>query len=220
MRVTCISDLHGKYPEIEGGDLLIVAGDLTAAGTLPEYYQFGAWLKRQPFRKKVVVGGNHDNRLQDQGILPGDDFFHCATYLCDSGTEFEGFKIWGSPWTVRFHGMNPDCMAFTKETDDELAKQWDFIPADTDILVTHGPPRGIFDTNIYDMACGSESLRVRVDQIRPKLHVFGHIHECGESTFTLEKIRNNKVVRSTYYVNASHMDEYYRPTNKPITVEL
>jgi len=30
MEITCVSDLHGYYPELPGGDLLIVAGDLIA----------------------------------------------------------------------------------------------------------------------------------------------------------------------------------------------
>jgi hypothetical protein len=30
MIIDCIADLHGHYPKLDGGDLLIICGDLTA----------------------------------------------------------------------------------------------------------------------------------------------------------------------------------------------
>src|SRR5690606_22101282 len=83
-------------------------------------------------------------------------------YLCDSGTEFEGLKIWGSPWTKTFLNMNPHCKAFTCDTEEELAEKWDLIPANIDILITHSPPYSILDeiNSTDDMIhVGSESLK-------------------------------------------------------------
>lgn len=228
MIIDCVSDLHGNYPALEGGDLLIVAGDLTATDGVDEYLNFYEWLDEQEYKKKVVVAGNHDSELAKPEYEGRNDRFHPALYLCDSGTEFEWFetedtkwgarhldgcrhlklKIWGSPWTKRFPGMNPKCMAFTVETEEELAEKWAMIPEDVDILVTHCPPalRGL------DAGFGSASLNNTVS-LRPtnlKLHVFGHIHEgYGE--------RYCKPVR---YINASHVNEYYEPVNKPIRIEL
>lgn len=34
MIIDCIADLHSHYPKLDGGDLLIVAGDLTDRDSL------------------------------------------------------------------------------------------------------------------------------------------------------------------------------------------
>ena len=53
------------------------------------------------------------------------------------------------------------------------------IPANTDILITHGPPYGILDKNRVGFSAVCQSLKRAVKRIQPKLHVFGHIHEAG-----------------------------------------
>ena len=62
--------------------------------------------------------------------------------------------------------------AFGANEDDleEILKE---VPSeDVDILVTHSPPRGFGDGGK-----GSTSIRKKVFEINPILHVFGHIHE-------------------------------------------
>ncbi len=219
MIIDCISDLHGSYPELEGGDLLIIAGDLTARDKGSEYATFLIWLYGQKYKKKVVVCGNHDKLIykekyhlkgQSQDGHPQPELI----YLQDSGTEFEGLKIWGSPWTKFFHGMNPDCDAFTCHHDVTLAEKWQLIPEDTDILITHTPPYGYLDRSSVGRL-GCQSLTRRVKEIKPKLHVFGHIHE-GYGVLTDCWDDKDK----TYFVNAAHMNIAYEPMNKPIKIEL
>jgi Icc-related predicted phosphoesterase len=221
MIIDCISDLHGSFPKLEGGDLLIIAGDLTARHTEKEFEYFWTWASYQSYDAVIVTGGNHDDYLEKN-----PHFFKRADkkifYLCDSGTEFQGFKIWGSPWTKAFEDMNPKCRAFTKETDIELFQKWDIIPKDTDILITHSPPFSILDKvnqvqsnpygdkRIKEENVGSISLRNRVNSLCPKLHVFGHIHQ-GYGIIHLPK---------TTFVNASIMNEDCDPINKPIRVFL
>ena len=57
----------------------------------------------------------------------------------------------------------------------------DPIPENTDILVTHGPPQGFHDEvdEAYSgpQNVGCPHLRRAIERIRPRLHVFGHIHE-------------------------------------------
>jgi predicted phosphodiesterase len=234
MIIDCISDLHGQLPELEGGDLLIIAGDFTSRDTEEEHVRFCSWLSLQDhYRKKIIIAGNHDNmwfKIKAQkGLDPINPNYEWFEYLCDSGTEFEGLKIWGSPWTTKFKGMNPHCMAFTVDTDEELAEKWALIPDDVDILITHCPPYGILDKvhrkgkhvktlnnlNDEDLHCGSRSLRAYTlsgNKFKnKKLHIFGHIHEGGGKVIDMISCK---------FINASHVNERYKPVNKPIRVIL
>lgn len=189
IKITALSDLHGYRPVLPGGDLLIIAGDITAADGIIEWGEFFHWLKEQDYQEKILVAGNHDNFLQlclsdedsraffeDYSLhdeFPSDDF----RYLRDSGFEFEGIKIWGSPWSLSFPGIHPGCRAFTEPEDELLKQYWDMIPADTDILITHTPPYGILDKTKSGVLAGSKTLYNRILQVKPRLHIFGHIHE-------------------------------------------
>lgn len=219
MIIDCISDCHGHYPKLKGGDLLIVGGDWTKRDEEAEVFAFFDWVHEQKYRKKIVIGGNHDIRAQEEdykGPVNGE-----FTYLCDSGCEFDGLKIWGSPWTARFKGINPKCTAFTEKVDKDLSKHWDVIPSDIDILVTHSPPYGILDS-VQDFnegtirRCGSNSLSKTIFSFsrlsKLKLHVFGHIHEWGGNEMN--------TALGLRMINASHVDSNYKPVNKPVRIEL
>ncbi len=226
MIIDCISDLHGYYPELEGGDLLIICGDLTARDTPKEYFEFEEWLETQPYKKKVLIAGNHDNFL----IKNGPHMFANSDYLIDSGTEHYHYytderglstgtcyRIWGSPWTKTFPGMNPVCKAFTVDTEEELADKWSTFPNDIDILITHSPIYGVLDRTTKGEHVGSKSLSdttiMRWDA-GLKLHVCGHVHEgYGEK-------KEINTIFETHHVNASHVNERYQPVNKPIRVNL
>lgn len=222
MIVDCISDLHGTQPELEGGDLLIIAGDLTARDEHKEYEEFVRWLAKAKYRKIVIVAGNHDTKFVKDGYAKGLFSYldlPPTSYLCDSSTEFEGYNIYGSPWTRYFEGMNPDCAAFTCHHDCTMTEKWDQIPEDTDILVTHSPPKGILDETSRKYRVGCEFLRDRVRQIRPALHIFGHIHEAHGQKIELHD-EGYGFRQQTTFVNASQMNKDYKPTNKPIRIIL
>lgn len=206
--ITCISDLHGYQPELLGGDLLIVAGDLTARDTLEGYAKFLSWLSALPYQCKIVIAGNHDN-LIEKGLVTirrAPDIH----YLCDSGIEFSGLKIWGSPYTARFSGQNKACMAFSVQSEFQLKDHFDRIPSDTDILICHSPPFGLLDECVNGRA-GSDSLRQTVLRIKPRLCCFGHIHEQGGRSLQLD---------ITTFVNASIVNEYYQHVHDPVCVVL
>jgi Icc-related predicted phosphoesterase len=60
----------------------------------------------------------------------------------------------------------------------ELESRWAAIPAGVDILVSHMPPFAVCDMNGGGVRSGSRSLWTAVsERMRPRLHVFGHIHE-------------------------------------------
>lgn len=224
MIIDCIADLHGHYPLLQGGDLLLIGGDLTRRDIEKEYWDFGVWLENQDYKKIIFIGGNHDNFIQNNpyrfALIRDDDEIE---YLCDCGTEFEGLKIWGSPWSMSFEGMNPACGAFVVDTEEELAEKFALIPDDVDILVTHSPPFKVLDAvdrwNGFIEHVGSIALeKVLSERIRPKLHVYGHIHEgYGQIRPILEPFG---LLGYPIFVNASIMNEKYNPVNEPIRVIL
>lgn len=228
MIIDCISDLHGFYPKLEGGDLLIVAGDLTARDSYDELDYFERWLKIQNYKSKIIIAGNHDGYIErNPDWLIGSEFI----YLCDSSTNFsyfiDGFpqedekflptghrtlKIWGSPWTPTFCNWH-----FMLDRGAPIKAKWDLIPDDIDILITHGPPYSILDkVDISSRGdkhkhAGCTDLMNRIPKLKNlKLHVFGHIHEGY----------GHEVINGTHFVNASHVNEAYEPVNKPIRIEL
>ena len=95
--------------------------------------------------------------------------------------------------------------------DVSLQEKWDQIPDDTDILVTHGPPNGILDKTgamFGNMNVGCQKLASQVIyRIKPKLHIFGHIHEA-HGTYKPDK-------DGTEFANVAIMDEVYVPTWDP-----
>ncbi|MCJ1355266.1 MAG: hypothetical protein MMC33_005257 [Icmadophila ericetorum] len=51
------------------------------------------------------------------------------------------------------------------------------IESGVDIVVTHGPPKGIMDYTNGRERAGCPYLFAAVAQARPRVHCFGHIHE-------------------------------------------
>jgi Icc-related predicted phosphoesterase len=174
MRIVCVSDTHGfhKYTEVPPGDILVHGGDLTRHGSLADVEEFDRWLGTLPHRHKVVICGNHDFCFQHEPDEARARITN-ATYLEDSGCEIEGLTFYGSPWTPTFFDW-----AFMLP-EDELAAKWALIPASLDVLITHGPPLDVLDLTNRDEHAGSATLLDRVREVKPRLHVFGHIHEAA-----------------------------------------
>ena len=173
MIIDAISDLHGEQPDLGKGDLLILAGDLTSNDTPRAWEDFFYWLSKQNYSKKIFISGNHDNQAMSQF-----DWGPNTDYLCDYGIEYKGLKIWGSPWSLWFNGINPHCKAFTG-TERDLCKKYEKIPKGLDILISHGPPFMINDTLSDGRSAGSLSLRTHIEDKLPKIVICGHIHEQG-----------------------------------------
>lgn len=62
-------------------------------------------------------------------------------------------------------------------SSSEAQQIWDKIPFDTDILLTHTPPKYHLDERSDRRSVGCEALRERIWRVRPRLHVCGHVHE-------------------------------------------
>lgn len=206
MRLVLISDTHQrhKHLEVPSGDVLVHAGDFTNRGEEFEITNFNEWLMELPHPYKIVIPGNHDRMFQSAWHFAVNGLLTEATVLNESGITIDGLKFWGSPWTPYFRNW-----AFNYHAQD-ADKHWDLIPDDTDVLITHGPPLGIMDLTSTSQFVGCRTLKNKIDAVKPRLHVFGHIHECGGVLDT----------PTTKFVNASMVDASMKPTRAPIVVDL
>lgn len=205
-RIVFLSDTHGYHRRVKlpEGDILIHAGDVGGRGNLGELEDFAAWYSGQPHVHKILVAGNHDFCFQDE---PAAARRRCEGfyYLQDEGIELLGLKFYGSPWQPRFHDW-----AFNLDRGPALTAVWAKVPDELDVLITHSPPYGILDRTLRGTNVGCEEMLKRVEQVKPKLHLFGHIHEgYGE-----------QIVGSTRFVNGSVCSVYYLPTQSPFLIEL
>lgn len=208
MRFVAISDTHGCHRELRlpKGDVLLHTGDFTSRGRKDECADFLKWLAQQPFKHKVFIAGNHDFFFEQArgeevtALIPEG-----LTYLNDSGTTIGGITIWGSPVTPWYYNW-----AFNRYRGEEIRKHWDLIPSDTQILMTHGPAHGFLDLTVTEQHVGCQDLLRKVLMVKPKLHVFGHIHESYGS-FRRSDIR---------FINASVVNERYVIFNKPFVFDL
>ena len=208
LKFVAISDTHCRHLNVKlpKGDVLLHAGDISYKGKKEEIVDFLLWFAKLPFKHKIFIAGNHDFYLEKeketniQSLIPEG-----VIYLNDSEVVIDGIKIWGSPVTPWFFNW-----AFNRKRGKEIKKHWDKIPADTDIILTHGPAYGILDTVLNNTNTGCKDLLNTIERIKPKAHVFGHIHECYGAAKK----------KGTHYVNASVLNESYELVNKPIVFDI
>jgi Icc-related predicted phosphoesterase len=227
IRFVCISDTHTSADEIKipEGDVLIFSGDFTYSGKLSEVEKFKSFLSSIPHKYKVMIAGNHDLSFDKvkyhnlrkhpklKMVYPEsiEDFKNSfikgvdgLIYLENSSINLFGYNIYGSPYTPIYQNW-----AFMKP-DRDLLEIWKDIPDNTDILITHGPPKfiGDFDRDIY---AGSLTLLQEIqNRIKPKYHIFGHIHE-GYGVYS-DGI--------TTFINCAIMNVDYNPENSPLVFDL
>jgi len=225
MKITLISDTHSKHnllnKDLPGGDILIHAGDFMNGGyDFQEAIDFLEWFdKIDNYTDKIFIAGNHDRVFENiphwvENILPN---YPTIDYLQDeSWVDYydghngdfpeDNIRIYGSPWQPEFYNW-----AFNlPRNGEEMKAKWDAIPDNTDVLITHGPPYGYLDIpGGQNIRVGCEMLRARVDQSKPKIHVFGHIHGSAGYYFN----------GHTHFINASVLNEQYVYTNLPLNIE-
>lgn len=220
--VTLISDTHAKHSmvtgDLPGGDILIHAGDFMTSGYSPtEAILFFKWFDTlNNYDTKVFIAGNHDRWAQDRpeefkGILTGyknieyleDDWMAVYHDGPNGDMPEENVRIYGSPWQPWFYNW-----AFNLPRNGPgLASKWEAIPEDIDILVTHGPAWGVLDDveGRRGQHLGCELLIERIKEVRPKIHVCGHIHSGYGHYFDCH----------THFFNAALLDEQYKYSHTP-----
>jgi predicted phosphohydrolase len=176
MRIVAVADTHLFHGElvVPDGDVFVHAGDMCRGGDLAELAEAARFLASLPHRVKIVVAGNHDWAFADEPTAAREALGPDVVYLQDEGAVLEGVRFWGSPWQPEYNGW-----AFNLPRGEALAAKWARIPEGIDVLVTHGPPLGKGDGSSVGGRNGCADLLARVVAIRPRLHLFGHIHEDG-----------------------------------------
>jgi Icc-related predicted phosphoesterase len=193
-------------------DVLIHAGDITGKGAIRALARFNLWvqdlLDAGTVKDAVYIAGNHDLTL-DRARAMAVPLLTAGHYLDNSlvyvgPTPAELLCVYGVPEQPEFQdwGFNV--------TEERLVELYDQVPPDVDILVTHGPPKGVLDKNRQGVRCGSSALLDWIDKHQPRLVVCGHIHE-GYGT---------ALVGRTLVVNASTCTVAYKPTNQPIILDV
>ena len=186
LRIIHVSDTHTYHDLLKipsGIDMIIHSGDCSNPrdpyNNEPEVRDFIDWYKELPIKYKIYVAGNHDTSIEKKLVTKKDFEEAGIIYLENESVTIEGIKIFGSPHTPNFGNW-----AFMKERT-KLERFWRLaIDEDLDIVVTHGPPRGIldksYDKNHYMESCGDKSLLNRILEVQPAYCLFGHIHNCKD----------------------------------------
>lgn len=212
-KIVFISDTHNKhkiltsnaYGNILGsGDILVHAGDSTSMGQKHEINEFLKWFSKTDFEHKIFIAGNHDFGFEEQTDINQEFKDLGVTYLFDNDITIDGIKFYGSPWQPEFYNW-----AFNLPRGEELAAKWEKIPDDVDILITHGPAYGILDYAPIGGHVGCEELYRKIVEVKPKIHVCGHIHDSY----------GQKSMGGIEFLNASTLNDKYEYAHKPIVVE-
>lgn len=152
--------------------------------------------------------GLNREQLQDavETTLDMRDELSEFIYLQDSSVTLHGLKIYGTPWQPEFCGW-----AFNLPRGQPCLDKWAEIPDDTDILITHTPPLGYGDLCCTGGRAGCvELLNTVQNRVRPKYHIYGHVHE-GYGVRS-----DGKVI----YINASTCDINYMPSNQAVVFDV
>ena len=187
MNILHISDTHSYHRLLNipnDIDMIIHSGDFSNYRDFyknePETRDFLKWYSNLNIKYKILIAGNHDAypaiALQEFKDLCE---YHNIIYLENESVTIEGINIFGSPLQPTFGNW------YFQKARHKLDEYWKQIPDNTDILVVHGPPKGILDLS-YSRDhkleyCGCNSLRNHIlNRLNLSFCLFGHIHNTDD----------------------------------------
>ncbi|UJR37932.1 hypothetical protein I4U23_030618 [Adineta vaga] len=191
LRFVCMSDTHNEIGKISipNGDVFVHCGDAVKHRTSARDLRiFNEFVGKLPHKYKLFVSGNHCTCLNPQQPEESQKFLSNITYLQDQLIDIEGVRIYGSPWRPK-RGCFYQAEAFGYDSKRIRNDKWSKIPEDIDLLLTHGPPYSIRDYNesTRDLLGCPALLDEIVTRVRPRVHLFGHMHSCfGASLYKSE----------------------------------
>ena len=194
VRFVHISDTHHHHKNVylPEGEVLLHTGDLVGnygdRDIQKHLSDFLDWVTKMSSRFQLIaiIAGNHDTLLDEERYpreaakvkrafisqLPAN-----VRYLENTGVEYQGLKIWGSPTVCcreETLGKRYLSNAFERRRA-ERQQIWSGIPEGLAVLMTHVPPHRI----LCSSDCGCELLLNRLKQLSepPLFHCFGHDHD-------------------------------------------
>lgn len=197
-----LSDTHGQHKNLKSlpeADIIVHSGDFTFAGTEEEAYDFMNWFCNLPYKHKIFIAGNHDMCMYGADHIDG--LSRNVHYLYNNSVVIDGIKFYGIPMFME------DCM------DGNLDVFINNIPDDTDVLITHMPPKGTCDLADYGKGPehrGNATLAELLKKLHPTCHLFGHEHDAYGKT-----IKENVI-----YSNACVVDSRYNLINNPTIINI
>lgn len=201
-----LSDTHKKHHSVilpdERIDIAIYSGDATTTKipgiNVNEWASFIQWYEKVDAKHKIFVAGNHDATASEYRLYFKDSIKEAGViYLENDHAVVEGLTIFGSPYTPTYGDW------YFMRPRHKMASIWENIPLETDILVTHGPRKGILDSayrqGSFTECVGDAALGSAIDKLPYlKLHCFGHIHDNK-----LAKNNGIMMTNGVIYSNAS-----------------
>jgi len=227
--VIALSDTHTLYDftDAPDGDILIIAGDILMSGTISELRGVMVSLDMESHRWKhiLLVPGNHDFILQqyyNQKLSLNEFMKDCGIIYYPKNlvisiegiVELMGLKIFTWAWVPNL--PNWAFHMFDNDVEKKLAKL--NIPDEVDIVVSHGPPRGVLDWIKKHGAVGNSTMEEAFTFSYP-IHIFGHIHEgYGRTLRDCSDIIKTGGADFRRYYNVATLNEYYKEQNEPIKI--
>ena len=238
VKIVAISDTHTLHEQVEVPecDILVHAGDFSNKGSVEDTASFISWLDRQDQAKhKVFISGNHDflaqvDKKTFNSLLDKTD----VIYLEDTWASIEGLNFYGMPWTPYFHGWAFNGLEMRKTRDGSMGHDYlggpgklaapdkyhplmfetcAKIPDDTDIIISHGPPRlgNIDRLGGKGLPVGSVELKKRIDKLENlRAGFYGHIHSAQRLA----------IHNGVFHHNICICNEMYKAVHAPTVVTL
>lgn len=197
-----LSDTHGQHKNLKSlpeADIIVHSGDFTFAGSEEEAYDFMNWFCNLPYKHKIFIAGNHDMCMYGADHIDG--LSRNVHYLYNNSVVIDGIKFYGIP------------MFMEDYMDGNLDVFINNIPDDTDVLITHMPPKGTCDLADYGKGPehrGNATLAELLKKLHPTCHLFGHEHDAYGKT-----IKENVI-----YSNACVVDSRYNLINNPTIINI
>ena len=234
MKVAVISDNHGFLPiypsnywkELEECELLLICGDI-----IPLHIQFDMskskqwlveefkpWAESLPVEQVIFIAGNHDfwferNDLTAHQIFPSHDK---VRYLKNEYIDYIStqdskiYYVFGTPYCHQFGNW-----AFMRD-EETLAKKFNQIPDNVDILLSHDAPYGTSDICFEGFSAskghiGCPELRDAIIASKPKYNFHGHLHSANHG---------EELLGETKVYNTSILNEQYNLVYEPLMIRL